>query len=112
MRTPLMICALMASFSSFANCLSITENKEITGQFNHDKALCFSTHLQSQRYAELDVKGIQNLQLANQDGTHVRRLLKDVPVDGQQQKIRFLLPETANYQFIAQGEVGYSGISH
>ncbi|MDM3615747.1 alpha/beta hydrolase-fold protein [Proteus mirabilis] len=106
MRTPLMICALMASFSSFANCLSITENKEISGQFNHDKALCFTTHLQSQRYAELDVKGIQNLQLANQDGTHIRRLLKDVPVDGQQQKIRFLLPETANYQFIAQGEVG------
>lgn len=56
-----MICVLMASFSSFANCLSITENKEISGQFNHDKALCFTTHLQSQRYAELDVKGIQNL---------------------------------------------------
>ncbi|EEG86855.1 hypothetical protein PROPEN_01150 [Proteus penneri ATCC 35198] len=82
-----MICALMASFPSFANCLSVTEGNEITGQFDNN-TVCFATHLEHERYVELNVKGIQNLRLETQDGTHIRSLLKDVPADGQQ-KIRF-----------------------
>lgn len=100
-----MICALIASFPSLANCLAVTESKKIIGQFDNSKTLCFTVHLESQRYAELNVKGLQNLQLVKQDGTHIRSLLKDVPIDGQQ-KVRFLLPETANYLLIAQGETG------
>lgn len=98
-----MICALMASFPSFASCLAVTENKEMTGQFDNNNTLCFTAHLESQRYVELNVKGIQNLRLETQNGTHIRSLLKDIPADGQQ-KVRFLLPKTANYQLVAQGE--------
>lgn len=101
-----MICALMASFPSFANCLSVTEGNEITGQFDNN-TVCFATHLEHERYVELNVKGIQNLRLETQDGTHIRSLLKDVPADGQQ-KIRFLLPKTSSYQLVAQGEKGKS----
>ncbi|MDN8683064.1 hypothetical protein Q0M91_14700, partial [Staphylococcus aureus] len=73
----------------------------------NNNTLCFTTQLESQRYAELNVKGIQNLRLETPNGTHIRSLLKDIPADGQQ-KVRFLLPETASYQLVAQGEKGKS----
>lgn len=107
MRAPLIFCALMASFPAFSNCLTLTEGKLITGQFNNNDSECFSVNLTQEYYVDLNIEGIQNLRLEKQDGTHTRRLLKDVPADSQQ-KIRFLVPETAIYQLIAQGKKGQS----
>nr|UVX22999.1 hypothetical protein [Proteus terrae subsp. cibarius] len=47
----------MASFPSFASCLAVTENKEMTGHFDNNNTLCFTAYLESQRYVELNVKG-------------------------------------------------------
>lgn len=100
-----MICALIASFPVFSNCLPLIDGETVKGQFDNHQTHCFTLNLTKERYVDLNVEGIQNLRLEKQDGTHIRSLLKDAPADGQQ-KVRFLLPETASYQLIAQGEMG------
>ena len=58
------------------------------------------------------LKVCQNLQLANQDGTHIRRLLKDVPVDGQQQRYASYYLKRQIISLLPAEKLGYSGISH
>ncbi|QAV22631.1 enterochelin esterase [Proteus hauseri] len=102
-----MICALMVSFPALSDCLPLIEGKMIKGQFDNHQTHCFTLDLTKERYVDLKVEGIQHLRLVKPDGTHIRSLLKEVPADSQQ-KVRFLSPQTAQYQLIAQGEASTS----
>lgn len=93
----------MVSLPVFADCLPLIDGKTVTGQFNRGATHCFTVDLTKQRYVDLNTQGVQNLRLVNPKGNTIRPLLRDIPSDSLQ-TMRFLVPETAQYQLILQGE--------